>query len=57
MVMTSKKILLSFLTYTLATVAHAGTNPPTPLPLIEGGLLTAGVIGLVIGIRIIKRKK
>ena len=32
-----------------------GLTPP-PLPILEGGLMTVAVVGLVAGIRIIQRK-
>jgi hypothetical protein len=35
--------------------ASLGLNPP-PLPILEGGLMTVAVVGLVAGIRIIQRK-
>lgn len=53
--MNLKKFTLGISIYAATTLAKAGQ--PVPLPVIEGGLLTVAVIGLVVGIRIIKRKK
>ncbi len=35
--------------------ASLGLNPP-PLPILDGGLMTVAVIGLIAGIRVIQRK-
>ena len=53
--MNTFKLALGMIAFTTATMAQAGA--PANLPLVEGGLLIAGVVGLVAGIRAIQRKK
>lgn len=54
--------LIAYIAAAFAQVAVAqvstnlGTAAPAPLPLMEGGLLTVGVIALVAGVRAIQRK-
>ena len=55
--MNTFKLALGMIAFTAATMAHAGFVVVRPLPLVEGGLLIAGVVGLVAGIRAIQRKK
>ena len=55
--MNTFKLTLGMIAFSAATLANAGTVAPTDLPLLEGGLLTAGVVGLLAGIRMIQRKK
>jgi hypothetical protein len=54
--MTTFKLALGMIAFTTATMAQAGSITAN-LPLVEGGLLVAGVVGLVAGIRAIQRKK
>lgn len=53
--MNTFKLALGMIAFSAATMAQAGTI--ANLPLAEGGLLVAGVVGLVAGIRAIQRKK
>ena len=55
--MNTFKLALGMIAFSAATMAQAGTSPVGNLPLAEGGLLVAGVVGLVAGIRAIQRKK
>jgi len=55
--MNAFKLALGMVTLTAAAMAQAGNAPVAPLPLVEGGLLAAGVVGLLVGIRAIQRKK
>lgn len=54
--MTTFKLAIGMIAFTAATMAQAGTVT-VPMPLVEGGLLVVGVVGLVAGIRAIQRKK
>lgn len=54
--MNTFKAALAVFALTSTTMVYAG-SVATDLPLLEGGLLTAGVVGLLAGIRAIQRKK
>lgn len=56
------KLAIGLMASTAAAMAQAASTGPAelgvqaPLPLVEGGLLTVGVIALVAGVRAIQRK-
>ena len=59
MQMKALKLAIGSLAYWMTALAMAGTAPNlgfNNLPILEGGMLTVAVVGLVAGIRIIQRK-
>jgi hypothetical protein len=60
--MNKMKLAIGLMASTTAALAQALQAPvplgvaAAPLPLMEGGLLTVGVIALVAGVRAIQRK-
>lgn len=58
--MTTKKIALGVWALSMGPCAWAGNvslGIATNLPLVEGGLLTIAVAGLVAGVRIVRAKQ
>ncbi|MDO8342813.1 MAG: hypothetical protein Q7T48_06420 [Cellvibrio sp.] len=58
--MNAIRLAIGALVYGMASLASAQVIPlgaPSTLPILEGGMLTIAVAGLVIGIRIVRRKK